>query len=94
METLAERADLTPDLKQGCKAYLVQLQKRITVKPYIKVEDYAPVCQILRFREEKLISRTLGLRSLPLPLVPRFPPLVLPKPPLKSLLSSLPLARL
>jgi hypothetical protein len=45
METLAERADLTPDLKQGCKAYLVQLQKRITVKPYIKVEDYAPVCQ-------------------------------------------------
>ena len=43
MEKLSERADLTPDLKQGCKAYMVQLQKRITVRPYLKHEDYAAV---------------------------------------------------
>jgi hypothetical protein len=49
MEKLSERADLTPDLKQGCKAYMVQLQKRITVRPYLKHEDYAavsPLCTI------------------------------------------------
>jgi len=43
MEKLSERADLTPDLKQGCKAYMVQLQKRITVRPYLKHEDYSAV---------------------------------------------------
>jgi len=43
MEKLSERTDLTPDLKQGCKAYMVQLQKRITVRPYIKAEDYQAV---------------------------------------------------
>jgi len=50
MEKLSERADLTPDLKQGCKAYMVQLQKRITVRPYLKHEDYAAVspCRIIR----------------------------------------------
>jgi len=48
MEGLAERPDLTPDLKQGCKAYMVQLKKRITVKPYIKAEDYSPVCEMVR----------------------------------------------
>jgi hypothetical protein len=49
MEKLSERADLTPDLKQGCKAYMVQLQKRITVRPYLKHEDYAavsPLCTL------------------------------------------------
>jgi hypothetical protein len=44
MEELEKRTDLTPDLKQGCKAYMVQLQKRITVRPYIKTEDFSPVC--------------------------------------------------
>jgi hypothetical protein len=46
METLSERTDLTPDLKQGCKAYMVQLQKRITVRPYIKAEDFAAVSRL------------------------------------------------
>ena len=48
MEKLSERADLTPDLKQGCKAYMVQLQKRITVSPYLKQEDYAAVSPLHR----------------------------------------------
>lgn len=43
MEDLEKRTDLTPDLKQGCRAYMVQLQKRITVRPYIKTEDFSPV---------------------------------------------------
>jgi THO complex subunit 2 len=46
MEELEKRTDLTPDLKQGCRAYMVQLQKRITVRPYIKTEDFSAVCHI------------------------------------------------
>lgn len=48
MEKLEEREDLTPDLKQGCKAYKVQLQKRVTTRPYVKLEDFAPVSAFLR----------------------------------------------
>jgi hypothetical protein len=44
MEDLEKRTDLTPDLKQGCRAYMVQLQKRITVRPYLKAEDASNVC--------------------------------------------------
>lgn len=48
MEVLEKREDLTPDLKQGCKAYKVQLQKRMTTRPYVRLEDFAPVSHFLR----------------------------------------------
>lgn len=72
MEKLSERADLTPDLKQGCKAYMVQLQKRITVRPYLKHEDYSavsPPCT-LRYRayDRLLVLLLLLLKSLHLDL--------------------------
>lgn len=42
METLEKRPDLTPDLKQGCKAYMVQLQKRTnTTRPYVRQEEFS-----------------------------------------------------
>jgi hypothetical protein len=66
MEKLSERADLTPDLKQGCKAYMVQLQKRITVRPYLKHEDYAavsPPCTLGYRADDRLLVLLLLLRK-------------------------------
>lgn len=46
MESLGKRTDLTPDLKQGCKAYLVQLQKRTSVRPYVPQDKFIAVSYI------------------------------------------------
>jgi hypothetical protein len=43
MEVLEKRSDLTPDLKQGCKAYMVQLQKRTSVRPYVPQDGFSGV---------------------------------------------------
>jgi hypothetical protein len=74
MEKLSERADLTPDLKQGCKAYMVQLQKRITVRPYLKHEDYSavsPLCTIGTWADDRLLVLLLLLLKSLHPDLPR-----------------------
>ena len=43
MEVLEKRSDLTPDLKQGCKAYMVQLKKRTFVRPYVPEDNFKGV---------------------------------------------------
>ena len=50
MEVLEKRTDLTPDLKQGCKAYMVQLQKRTTVRPYVAEDDFKGVSSAVTCR--------------------------------------------